>query len=487
MEGNSGSPQGVRRVSSSPPAPAKLPKRIMPSPLLELPPDMKITVNQLREVMTEQRYSSNSVEAVVAACKFVERLHSKEKRKTGRESYLVHPLTVAIRMARMKFDAVTVCTAALHDSMEDAKADSPVTPSKIEELFANRMPPEFGRIVAENVTLLTKPLLSPSKSWVFADSPDFPLLAQRYQDRLLRARRDEVPDEENPEVKNVKRVFGTHKSMYDVRSKVYYQKLLDSGRLGAILVKIHDNLHNLETLAGIKPKQREKNLSTMINNTLLLAEIFLTPADVKYIRQRIEAWYPDLLPPLMERPWPTDSIVLLPRRDRLDLEALLAHPSPEAAFISIYGSDVDAFVHGYIEIGLPPRLPIDYRKMLEKFLPESLFCEPEKSMVPDTIASHEKIFRIFGFESKGFQIHLRASRLKGFMEILDNEGNVLVALPAVAFSTPGVYFGPGLNRPYSEVLSEYQELLSRLRILFEKVLCPEIEKLQAQPDPGQEG
>ncbi len=80
---------------------------------------------------------------VFRAYKYAEVAHSRQLRLSG-EPYLMHPASVALILAKMGFDDVSVATALLHDTVED-------TETHIEELDS-----EFGEAVADIVDGVTK-------------------------------------------------------------------------------------------------------------------------------------------------------------------------------------------------------------------------------------------------------------------------------------------------------------------------------------------
>ena len=82
-------------------------------------------------------------ELVDAAIEMANRSHEGQRRKSG-EPYIIHPLEVAARVARMGLDAEAVCAALLHDVVEDTST----TKDQVEE--------RFGKPVAAMVEALTK-------------------------------------------------------------------------------------------------------------------------------------------------------------------------------------------------------------------------------------------------------------------------------------------------------------------------------------------
>ena len=80
---------------------------------------------------------------VEKAIKFADEKHEGQTRKTG-EPYIVHPLSVALKLAEMKMDIPTVVAGVLHDVLEDTEA----TEGEIER--------EFGKEILKLVRGVTK-------------------------------------------------------------------------------------------------------------------------------------------------------------------------------------------------------------------------------------------------------------------------------------------------------------------------------------------
>ncbi len=77
------------------------------------------------------------------ACDFARRMHEGQSRASG-EPYFLHPLEVAVILADMNMDTVTIITAILHDTVEDTQAT-------LEDVKK-----EFGKKVAELVDGVSK-------------------------------------------------------------------------------------------------------------------------------------------------------------------------------------------------------------------------------------------------------------------------------------------------------------------------------------------
>ncbi|MEM4272523.1 MAG: HD domain-containing protein, partial [Candidatus Bilamarchaeaceae archaeon] len=474
--------------------------RKMPPPALELPHDLKIDYKSLYAILHARGSLDKHIGAVRRAYAFAARVHEGEWRKGAvkgkKEPYITHALNVAIRVARKGGSEAAVCAALLHDTIEDThkpgttRSIGPLTPEAIEEIFEGApIAPAFAKRVAELVVRLTKPKFSEEKEWVFADDGRY------YQIKDL--------DDD---------------SLYDQRSDAYYEKLQDSGDMEALLIKFCDNLHNAETMYGITDAQRQKNFRTMANKSLGIARLIFTKEEFDYVASQFELWR-FRLPPTVEKAPPSDILVFFPPRSQIRHETLYSHPDPSAAYISIYGSAYDAFRTGEIEIGLPPDLAVNYRVELEKRLPHGLFCEQAKSMVPKSFPMHEVIFRITGFNKKDEastadgegsteQLSLPAIGLsqgrhshgktpqrairpspneKGFTDILDEKGEVVVSISDSAFSPRHILFGERLQREFHFADARYAALQNSLRELFSEVLVPALERSQSVAPPSPSG
>jgi len=97
----------------------------------------------LEELKEELLKDTDNDPLVLKAIEFAEKKHEGQKRKTG-EPYIVHPLWVALQLAKMKMDIPTVVAGVLHDTVEDTDA----TVEEIKE--------QFGEEIANLVDGLTK-------------------------------------------------------------------------------------------------------------------------------------------------------------------------------------------------------------------------------------------------------------------------------------------------------------------------------------------
>lgn len=144
-----------------------------------------------------RKVSEEDLERVKKAFELAREAHAPQKRKSG-EPYILHPIAVATICAKeMKLGANTVCAAFLHDVVED----TPYTVQDIEE--------RFGEDVAFLVDTVTK----------------------KKQDNYKLGK----------QVDNYKQLLDSLD--YDIR---------------ALMVKIADRLHNMRTLASMRPDKQMK-------------------------------------------------------------------------------------------------------------------------------------------------------------------------------------------------------------------------------------
>lgn len=153
-------------------------------------------VNKVFRAM-EARVSAEDLLRIHRAYDLAREAHSAQRRKSG-EPYIIHPVSVALIAAEeLKLDANSVIAAFLHDVVED----TPMTVGGITEMF--------GQDVAHLVNVVTK---------------------------------------------KKKKEYTTTKQVDN------YQQLLDSVHydVRALMIKIADRLHNMRTLASMRPDKQMK-------------------------------------------------------------------------------------------------------------------------------------------------------------------------------------------------------------------------------------
>lgn len=153
-------------------------------------------VSHVFDVMS-QRVSAEELARIKSAFELAREAHSSQKRKTG-EPYILHPIAVATIIAEeMQLGANPVCAAFLHDVVED-------TSYTIEDIRKR-----FGEDVAFLVKVVTK--------------------------------KDTHEYEYSKQLDNYRQILNS--VQYDVR---------------AVLVKLADRLHNMRTLASMRPDKQMK-------------------------------------------------------------------------------------------------------------------------------------------------------------------------------------------------------------------------------------
>jgi len=163
----------------------------------------------------------------VRAYEFSADAHSGQFRKSG-ESYICHPLSVAITLAEMRMDASGIMAAILHDVIED-------TPISKKELAK-----QFSEEVAELVDGVTKLTQIDGKSQSRAEA----------------------------QAENVRKMF------------------LAMGKdLRVILVKLADRLHNMQTL-GVMPSEKKRRIA---RETLDIYAPIANRLGMNKIRHKLEA------------------------------------------------------------------------------------------------------------------------------------------------------------------------------------------------------
>ena len=99
----------------------------------------------IQDVIAKRKEHSRRVDTklILRAYNYAKKYHGEQLRKSG-EPYIVHPLNVAYILADMGLDDSTICSALLHDVVEDTE----VTEADLRK--------EFGNEIAEMVAGVTK-------------------------------------------------------------------------------------------------------------------------------------------------------------------------------------------------------------------------------------------------------------------------------------------------------------------------------------------
>ena len=157
--------------------------------------DTPATLDNLLEMVKKQN-PNRDVSLIEKAYHFSEALHRGQQRSSG-ESYIQHPIQVALILAELKLDNATVVTGLLHDTVEDTHATS--------EEIVNQFGIEIGSLV-EGVTKLSQISFQTSEE----------KQAENFRKMILAMAQD----------------------------------------IRVILVKLADRLHNMRTLQYLKPEKQ---------------------------------------------------------------------------------------------------------------------------------------------------------------------------------------------------------------------------------------
>ena len=494
--------EGIQLQIKFPP-PLKPLKKPMPAPILGK--NEAFTFSNLMRIMEKGKYTTLSIRFVKDAYKFAEKLYSNKQRDDGTFS-IVHPLAVAVRAAKMGLDQQAICAALLHDAIEDTnrKQGNPnrVLPEHIMNLFGSDPASlKCGKETLKLVLLLTKPkYLEKSKQWVFpqeSSESKYFSIDDDYYSYKTRAHpteaiegkaqapgpKPDMPGEKTPHIPqaNLQQIH-TETSLYDDRSDAYYSVLLNSGNIGAIVLKLLDNVHNAETTLGLEKSKVMKNLRTMSRNTMGLAGVFLVKEDVRYVTDIFLSLGIDIERSVTQAA-PESPVHIFQLRDRFDIEELRKHPDPQYAYISVYGSkEVPAiFIMDEVEIGLPPRLGLEYYALLREYFQGEFVITPKPSRAPPTSPVHEMIFQVSGFTSREerFKVIRPSQEKPGYFEI-PHGGTYSVNIPLSAFTQEKEEdrpcLGPPAERLIAETKQKYGWLEKVLVKFYQNEIYPVLEK-----------
>jgi len=443
-------------------------------------------------IKASSRYTSTHLELARKSFKEAERIHANQKRKGTGEPYIVHPLSVAYLAVLLEYPMEVVCAALLHDAIEDSTHGNLLTKSNIEMLYRDihQASPGFGVRVAHLVDLVTKPKIDRNQHWVFADDVRYDRINDQYV-----------------------------KTLSDTRDRVYFERLLNSGDIQALLIKVLDMAHHFTTLKGVSTVQFEKTFRVAVQHLLKPASILLPPKDFEMLKETIDLWGFRLPFTLREPHLPEDVLTHFTRRSGLGYNSIFDHPAPEIATISVYGNHIDAFVNGYVEIGFPARMQLNYESSLFPFLSPEFKALPHfrisrsKSLVASTAPAFEEIRRLYGFNPEPHlnqrQLSLKFprepaqmleqifslgdcdqnSRMKyskykpGYVDVFDEDGRFFFDIPLASLSEADPTFTNGLGAMIDETRRRFDALLVSLRDFYGNVLPQHLEPYEEPTKP----
>ena len=92
----------------------------------------KISFDEIKELLVEQKYHEEDIEELEKAFEFAKKLHSGQYR-VSEEPYIIHPMEVVKILIGLRADKHTLMAGFLHDILEDTDT----TPEQLQELFGD--------------------------------------------------------------------------------------------------------------------------------------------------------------------------------------------------------------------------------------------------------------------------------------------------------------------------------------------------------------
>lgn len=333
----------------------------------------------------EDKYNRIEYNRIRSALEFAEKVHNEQLRETG-EPYMAHPLAVAKHIMELGFNPDTIITALLHDVIEDG------------EITYEKLKKTFGKNVAKNVVILTKPKLL-GEEWIFAENPKYTFISDEYNN------------------------LGSEEKIrkYDERNNIYYPRIYESGSFIPFFVKICDNINNVESCEVFHEKKQLRTLRiTATYNLLHMTKLLgVNNEKLKKIIELLEKKIPDFkLEKYVGKIKHSKPIIKLPPRIDKSRETFLKMPFPEMENISLYGNAKTAYLMGFLEVGFPKK-NINYVELLKQklgFIVDINNIYEGKSELPSQVGASEKIVVIKlappKIEFKKRKIHLLETNLK---------------------------------------------------------------------------
>jgi GTP diphosphokinase / guanosine-3',5'-bis(diphosphate) 3'-diphosphatase len=178
---------------------------VVPSSPVMLEPSVAEASSQLKEILSGQGFSERSLKLIERAINFAAQAHDGECRRSG-DPFVLHPIEVAIILAKIRLDAETIAAALLHDVVED----SDTSYEELATLFGNR--------IASLVNGVTKLSRLP---W----SGEF----------------DHSAREKEAQAESLRKMF---------------LAMVDD--IGVVLIKLADRLHNMRTLQFMPSEKQQR-------------------------------------------------------------------------------------------------------------------------------------------------------------------------------------------------------------------------------------
>lgn len=175
-----------------------------------------LDISRILEHTPPGKRGNNARARIERAYDVAELAHAGQKRKSG-ESYIQHPLAVALLLADIGMDTDTIVAGLLHDVVEDNS-----------DIDIEKLKRRFGRDVANLVDGVTK--LEEIEEQIEQD----------HIERLIHTRRSERRPRGEQEIESLRKMF-----------------IAMADDIRVVIIKLADRLHNMRTLDALLPERRK--------------------------------------------------------------------------------------------------------------------------------------------------------------------------------------------------------------------------------------
>lgn len=206
---------------------------------------------EIQKIAQKIEYLSDPEKSLVwASVAFAFKAHALQQRKTG-APYSVHICAVVQTLASQKLDAVTLAAGALHDTVEDC------TSVNDRAAFITLLRTVFGDSVVEPVNFVTK--IQDVRKLHVQKGDETEWINHLYATIEMVPRADKTASELIDELYRLQLITSL---MLRKNPETQQSPIISSyerSALRALLVKLADRLHNMQTLGTMSPESKEKN------------------------------------------------------------------------------------------------------------------------------------------------------------------------------------------------------------------------------------
>ncbi len=190
--------------------------------------------------------------------------HALQKRQSG-EPYTVHPLSVVLILARNHVDGTTIAAGVIHDVIEDC------TTPDTKDTFTGTLRILFGDRVVEPVLLVTK--LQSIRKMMEQRGMQDEWINQAFASIQMKPNKKMTPKEQVEDLYRLTLLHGItrpadHESDTTIDTDVEYDVIR------AIVIKLADRLHNMQTLGFMSKNSQEQNARETLDLFVPLAKRF---------------------------------------------------------------------------------------------------------------------------------------------------------------------------------------------------------------------